>query len=303
MSDPKTDEVLIGMLRENTGRRFLDSGGAYGRNWERNQSREFINEPETRLKFALYGDDEDPQLEIDFCLNVFSWLRERVTFNEPLQAMFDAFDSREENQDRGYLAVMDAFVDHLRERGYSVGGIYSEGEPLTVNTYNSEDALSQTLQYVYLTIDSPSEFWENDSPNPALDGDYLLLQIHGGCDVRGGYTAPKCFTCSIEEYSILDNARGGMWCERDHEHRWDTDNAGCSWHDETYPQPKDAPRELGGWPVQRVDAQPDEPLTADEAPALPGLGAQPAIVGFIGVDEHGNGYCPYCGGKLSAGAF
>lgn len=39
-SKPKltsTERVLIAMLTENTGRHMLDSGGAYGRNWERNR--------------------------------------------------------------------------------------------------------------------------------------------------------------------------------------------------------------------------------------------------------------------------
>lgn len=33
----KTKHLIYEMLTENTGRHMLDSGGAYGRNWERNQ--------------------------------------------------------------------------------------------------------------------------------------------------------------------------------------------------------------------------------------------------------------------------
>lgn len=35
-----TAEVIASMLTENTGRHMLDSGGAYGRNWERNHGRD-----------------------------------------------------------------------------------------------------------------------------------------------------------------------------------------------------------------------------------------------------------------------
>jgi len=41
-----TADILAGMFTENTGRHMLDSGGAYGRNWEHNQGRttaDFLN--------------------------------------------------------------------------------------------------------------------------------------------------------------------------------------------------------------------------------------------------------------------
>lgn len=91
-----------------------------------------------------------------------------------------------------------------------------------------------------------------------------------------------------------------MSCERNHEHCWNTDNAGYKWYDETYPKPVDnAPRELGEWPMQQVDGQPVEPM---QAPTLPTLPERTDIVGYIGVGDNGQGYCPYCGGKLSAGS-
>jgi hypothetical protein len=40
-----------------------------------------------------------------------------------------------------------------------------------------------------------------------INGDvYLLLQIHGGCDARGGYTNAKLFTTN-EEYMIHEYLR------------------------------------------------------------------------------------------------
>jgi hypothetical protein len=42
-------ELIYKMLTENTGAHMLDSGGVYGRNWERNQVKsieDFENEPE-----------------------------------------------------------------------------------------------------------------------------------------------------------------------------------------------------------------------------------------------------------------
>ena len=50
----ETKAVIADMLQENTGRHMLDSGGAYGRNWERNQGRDFDSEPYGRAEFSEF---------------------------------------------------------------------------------------------------------------------------------------------------------------------------------------------------------------------------------------------------------
>lgn len=35
---------------------MCDSGGAYGRNWERNQNRDFMQKPEATVEFSVYND-------------------------------------------------------------------------------------------------------------------------------------------------------------------------------------------------------------------------------------------------------
>jgi hypothetical protein len=64
----------------------------------------------------------------------------------------------------------------------------------TFNTYNGDSDLSQILQGSWLTI--------NDEP-------YLLLQVHGGCDARGGYTNAKLFK-TMEEGMIHEYLREYM---------------------------------------------------------------------------------------------
>ncbi len=48
-----TASVLAGMLREDTGKSLLDSGGAYGRNYERNQKRAFEKQPASVLNICV----------------------------------------------------------------------------------------------------------------------------------------------------------------------------------------------------------------------------------------------------------
>jgi hypothetical protein len=62
------------------------------------------------------------------------------------------------------------------------------------NSYNGDSDLSQIIQGSWLTVD---------------DEQYLLLQIHGGCDARGGYTDAKLFKPQ-EEYYIHEYLREYM---------------------------------------------------------------------------------------------
>ena len=64
----------------------------------------------------------------------------------------------------------------------------------TWNTYNGDSFLSQVLQGSYLTINGES---------------YVLFQIHGGADVRGGYTDAKLFKLdSFQEWLPCENVIG-----------------------------------------------------------------------------------------------
>lgn len=183
--DKETVEIVKGMLTENTGSHMLDSGGAYGRNWQRNQERDFESEAPVTLDVA-HG-------YIDVTINVFHYLCENLTFDEDMQEMYEEFIG---DSEKCHLNDLEDFADHMHDN-FEASGIYGDGKPFVVNTYNEENLLSQTLQFVYME-------WNNET--------YIGLQVHGGCDVRGGYTAPKWFTYSghsWEGVSFLTDYLGG----------------------------------------------------------------------------------------------
>lgn len=157
-----TDRVLADMLTENTGAALLDSGGIYGRNWERNQGitvEQFIESPAVTV--TKYGID----------LNVFHYLRERVEFMPMIQEEFEQFAAHPDRKDDSWYEIMH---DWRELYPCEYGGF---------NSYNDDCLLSQTIQGDYFEYEGEV---------------YLMLQIHGGCDVRGGYTAPKIF----REYEV-----------------------------------------------------------------------------------------------------
>jgi hypothetical protein len=164
-----TNSVLKDMLTENTGKHLLDSGGCpsynenghylgssqgYGRNWERNQNRDFDAEKSTILKF-----DTNPD-QIMITHNVYHWLKDRLHYAYEWNAIFhdNYVPEVDPHENKDWLELMEEFGDWLRNKGYEVSGLYGDGKPFTRNTYNGECLLSQVLQYSYLEVDK-GEGW------------------------------------------------------------------------------------------------------------------------------------------------
>lgn len=178
----KTAEKLAEMFTENTGTHIADSGGAYGRNWERNAGKrasDFLAEPEG------WGD------EYCLTLSAFHLCNKFLEFNSMTEGMTKEFrawvDKSPKWPDEGaeYYNTCGSFETWLEE----TLGIT---EAKSFNTYNWDNLLSQVLQGV--------EF--------ELGGLKLVaLSIHGGCDVRGGYSDLVVFNACECWLSQTDEAR------------------------------------------------------------------------------------------------
>jgi hypothetical protein len=187
---PSTDDVLAAMLTENTGRHMLDSGGAYGRNFERNAGAT-VEALMERPEVIPSTWERDGATVVEYVtLDVFHFLRQRVEYLPELDAEFHEFAMADEREREPWFACLEEWLTEVGATGGHMGQ-----HPMTVNTYNGEDCLSQVLQYTV--------FW---LPEREEEGPFIALTIHGGCDVRGGYTAPRMFDCYGEEYALMDNA-------------------------------------------------------------------------------------------------
>jgi len=234
----RTEQVIISMLKENTGIHMLDSGGDLNRHWQRNQVRTFANESASILKFALYRNG----LEIEFTRNVFHYLKDRLEYNPELDKEFQQFYKK---HDYYYLEAMEEFCGQ------------NEYDSQTVNTYNEASNLTQTLQF--------TTFGHGDICEHA----YVLLQIHNGCDVRGGYTMPKVFTLKTE-CALYDVAEGEIscphcrayWSTDDNYHWYREGSCGCG----------------AGTQLENYDA----------------VESESGLIGKLAIND-GKAFCPVCG--------
>lgn len=163
-----TQELIYEMLTTNTGKHILDSGGGEGRNWQRNQKKtiyDFYEEEEEKILFdAKYK-------EIYREVSVFHYLSELdmdYICNE-----FNAINRNAENWESDFYGVSREAESYLNT--FEIENFRSW------NTYNGDSDLSQVLQGATMEIEGEI---------------YFLIQIHGGADVRGGYTDAYLFKSS-----------------------------------------------------------------------------------------------------------
>lgn len=191
------ETVILNMLKENTGRHFLDSGGAYGRHWERNQKRDITKDPPCHVDYY------DGNAEVSFSL--YHFLISHLEYDEVCDKLTQEFiemSNTKENEDKDWYDLMH---DWIKAKGFEF-----KGED---NSYNHDTLLDQDIAF---------RLFDDEENN------YILLQIHGGCDVRGGYTAPKIFRLPDVDYFWMHMSECTAFCNGCGI-AWDSDNAGYEW--------------------------------------------------------------------------
>lgn len=176
MNFTQAQKEVYAMLIENTGKHMLDSGSAYGRNWQRNKSKtieDFNNEPEQQITY------DSRYQGFERLVSVFHYLSELDI--DHICEQFNELNRDATNWDSIFYGVSleaSEYLDSLKNQDIEIDELPYGDHWSTFNTYNGDSDLSQVLQGSWIKID---------------DEMYLILQIHGGCDVRGGYTNARLF--------------------------------------------------------------------------------------------------------------
>jgi hypothetical protein len=198
-----TQTKIAEMLTENTGAHFLDSGGAYGRNFERNAKRDFLNEPACSTVVDHYENrGGNVECSIYGSISLFHFLSANLIYDPETDAQYQAVVALADkawNDDRTEIDASEHYIKTLMET-CEVGGIYGDGEPISGYTYNDDNCLDQNFTYKIFNIRD----CDGDVPfGLSEDTDYVLLQTHNGCDARGGFSGEVLFELA-NEYGLLD---------------------------------------------------------------------------------------------------
>jgi hypothetical protein len=199
-----TRDAILEQLHESTGTSLCDSGGIFGRHWQRNQKKtweDFTKEP-VRLEAHVYSHGDKPVLELMGYISLASWMENNLEYSQELQDAFEAWVEANDPEGEYYdMSHMESFAD---EQGQD-----SWGAKRQVNyTYNYDNDLSQDIQFITFSW-TDSEGYESDC---------ALVQVHQGCDARGGMGSPKAYVLKCEymgDFSIS--------CYGCASHSWDAD--------------------------------------------------------------------------------
>lgn len=215
-------QTIAAMLTQNTGIHMLDSGGAYGRNWQRNAGmtcEDFDAQPAATLEIDIRNWQDKPHVDAVLTVNIWHKLTSGILELDEVCRDFNALDV----DDWGSVlnGVSNSGEEWLADRGFAWDD-HNSG----FNTYNWDNNFSQVIQGNFITLDG--EYGEEK---------YVLLQIHGGADVRGGYTDAKLFKlCDhAEEYDLFRDDCGFSVETEDGEYltlnwhgEWVNSDGGCA---------------------------------------------------------------------------
>lgn len=232
-------------------------GGLPNSSWDGGPSHRVANPSDDEWDQVVRMCRLEPSASIDrwacWSASTFEFMTGTFEYKPELDKVFQRYLSlddalRGRYNELGYLEQCDRFCELLAERG-KVTELYGDGNgPMHNNTYNYETLLDRTLQWYQfgwepdacnrnnievgrdgrcLDCNEPAKLHDHWLPK----GVYTIIQVHGGADVRGGYTAPVLFRACSDE-GILDQGTFGISCPRDrweqepNIHLWDTGYGG-----------------------------------------------------------------------------
>lgn len=166
------EKLIYSMLTENTGSHFLDSGLGSNRHWQKN-GKKSINDFKSEPVVHYYLNTDSKYREIERTVSVFHYLQTTYELDS-ICDKFNRINKNCTNWDSEIYGVSDKGEKFILSLNAKIG--------ISWNTYNGDSDLNQVLQGTDIELDG-----EN----------YVLLQIHNGADVRGGYTDAKLFKFNL----------------------------------------------------------------------------------------------------------
>lgn len=216
----ETQKVVQLMLTECTGVNPMDAGGDGNRSWQK-WRKKLYEYPDLRnyepLKITKYDDCTY------LSLRLWHFMTEHMEFNKRLNGDFEEFMESERAKQWLYPHVLMAewVEDGVKEFGWT--------EIETANTYNFANVLESSLQYTV--------FKERNHPKVT----FIIVSVHGGNDIRGGWTDPKVFQLYDHDEFQQAMREIAAWCDECYKEwachagdtdRWESDRGKTEdWHD------------------------------------------------------------------------
>ena len=189
----ETQAVLHGMFMEEAGGHVLDSGDAYGRNGDAHRA-----DPDllARPKVAAYDDGKGL---LYARRSTFHALDACLEYSAELDAKFERWCAANDDGRKNWTELAEGFASE-RDAGFSWDGNVR-------NTYWFDNPLDAPLQWMEF------DAFVSDGTEDRRECRAVLVQMHLGCDIRGGYGRPRAFVmrrgCSLKRVAKAFDAECG----------------------------------------------------------------------------------------------
>ena len=160
--------------RYNSGKHFLDSGGANGRHWQKPP----IEEKDFSAVLDVW------RTEITGTIETAHFLSNHLNVDRDVQSGFEKW-AAEQDKDESWFELSERYAKEVL-------GLVQRARD---NVYNGENDLTQVYIWEVYTPEDDRGDWI------FADDALTVIFIHTGCDVRGGYSAPL-FCRSNGEYVV-----------------------------------------------------------------------------------------------------
>lgn len=183
-------DIFENILTEEIGKCLVDSGGAYGYQYERNRTNGILKGEQ--LCDCTY-DNKNKKCTLYPIVPVYDFLEHNCLETHWSEAIQDMIEQRLELEDIDIYSIWEV-QDIMQEMFNDTGLCKMEWE----YTYNYDNILSQDIQFLVFEYEGL---------------DYVLLQVHNGCDARWGMTRPKVFELNDIEYFFMGAHECDIFCE------------------------------------------------------------------------------------------
>ena len=202
----ETEAVLYDMLVEDCGIAMMDSGGDGGRSWQQNRHvKDFRLLSAINYEYETWKQqDGTERIDLSISRLLFHHLNDHLSY-----------DKEETKKLEKWLKKNDKYTNSTGDVEEYIEQVYGGTEDESYysgNTYNGEDLLSQGFSYVTY-------------------GAQIFVSIHGGADIRGGYSDYKVFTQDDQDMLFLDAAGCNMRCGCGSIY---SDDCGYHWYNDDY---------------------------------------------------------------------
>jgi hypothetical protein len=184
-------KFLAEQFKINTGVNMLDSGGDNNRRWQKNADKsikDFDATPEVELDDWTLDGATDTSDAVP-TVSTWHYMLNNLEIDD-LCAEFNAIPCDNWNSDDAYGLSTEG-QEFLESRGFKVQDAW--------NSYNGESNLDYVLQGASVLPEDSSNF---EFP------EYMLIQLHLGADVRGGYTDAKLYRITSDYFDTNPSVYG-----------------------------------------------------------------------------------------------